>query len=199
MRRLLPCLLLCLCAGALSPGESRAWKTMGKRWESPTISYWVSDGRLEWPVEWGAYVWSASGANVRLVRAKSRPAAQVVFVAKQIPEGSSEAGLTELKAYGNTIKSAYVGLRLSLDPYQLALVATHELGHVIGLDHDDRGCSIMNSWLAVDHPFMCATPPNGKWWCRLLTANDVAGAIALYGGRPATPKQPIYCPRASQD
>jgi hypothetical protein len=133
------------------------------------------------------------------VRATSRRGAQVVVVAKAVPAGSSELGLTDVRFRGDSIISAYVGLKPSHDdPYQVALTATHEFGHVLGLDHEDRGCSIMNSRLRVDHPYRCVAPPAGKWWCRLLAADDVAGAIALYGGHTVELKRPAYCTRGER-
>jgi hypothetical protein len=195
MRRLLPCLLVSAYLGALLPGDGLAWKTTGNRWQGTTISYYVADRSLAWPTEWASYVWSSSGANVRLVRVKAAAAAQVVVEPESTSTGSHEAGVATLTTYGHSIAHARVGLRRGLDPYQLALVATHEFGHVLGLNHEDRACSVMNSWILQDHPEKCAQPPAGSWWCRLLTPDDVKGAIVIYGGRLRTPKQPVYCPR----
>ena len=66
-------------------------------------------------------------------------------------------------------------------------VIAHELGHVLGLVHDDRRCATMNSaaWSR------CGLPPS----CSILQADDVRGAIARYGGH-ARPLLPELCPPA---
>ena len=197
MRRFILLALLCCSLIAFVATEAGAWRTTGQRWQRTTISYYVSDRSLVWPVQWAAHAWSSSGANVRFVPAKSRNTAHVVVVRKQPRARSTEAGLADVTSYGNAISRAYVGLRGGLDPYQLALVATHEFGHALGLDHEDRSCAIMNSWITGYRPEKCSQPPAGYWWCRLLAADDIAGAIAIYGGRARAPKQPEYCPRHS--
>jgi hypothetical protein len=60
----------------------------------------------------------------------------------------------------------------------------HELGHVLGLVHEDRGCAAMNSRGSERGPAKCRPVERWEWRCRLLEHDDVAGAVALYGGRP---------------
>ena len=64
----------------------------------------------------------------------------------------------------------------------MALIVTHELGHVLGLDHEDRICATMNSYLVNNGPEHCPAAPEGMWVCRLLRTDDVRGAVSLYGG-----------------
>ena len=70
---------------------------------------------------------------------------------------------------------AQVGIRNGQDRYTMTLVVAHELGHVLGLDHEDRFCATMNSYLVDGHPEYCLAAPAGKWICRLLRADDVRG------------------------
>src|SRR4051812_49983106 len=77
----------------------------------------------------------------------------------------------------------------------MALITAHEFGHVIGLDHEDNVCATMNTVMYVNHPEHCAAPPNGMWVCRLLRADDVRGAVNLYGGVVRPLCGPGVCPR----
>src|SRR5207247_6024946 len=65
----------------------------------------------------------------------------------------------------------------------------HEMGHVLGLAHEQRRCATMNAALWEK----CARPPH-PWQahCRILEADDVRGAIRLYGGR-LRKVGPLYC------
>jgi len=75
----------------------------------------------------------------------------------------------------------------------MTLVLAHELGHVLGLDHEDRFCATMNSYLLDGHPEYCSAAPAGKWICRLLRTDDVRGAVSLYGGTVRPIRGPEFC------
>lgn len=189
MRLRLTPILAFACALLLAT-PAAAWRTTGRQWQTRTIGYHSLAPEYDWSLQWAAYVWNASGANIRFVRVP-RARAQVLVVRKQFPRDAPEAGVAITRARSDgTIVSAAVGIRGGLDAYEAALVATHELGHVLGLDHEDRGCAVMNSRLLGDRPFRCRAPSPGQWWCRLLTADDVAGAVRIYGGRAKDPARP---------
>ena len=68
-------------------------------------------------------------------------------------------------------------------------VLAHELGHVLGLGHEDRRCATMNSTLWWRCP---NSPQLGQYRCRLVNTDDVRGAVRRYGGR-VKPQDPLYC------
>lgn len=188
--RLRAATLLVLASALLLAAPADAWRTSGLRWQTRTIGYHNLASEYDWSLQWAAYVWNASGANVRFVPV-TRARAQVLVVRKQFPANALEDGIaiTRFRKDG-TIVSASVGIRGKLDVYEAALVATHEFGHVLGLEHEDRGCAVMNSRLLFDHPFKCRAPAPGDWWCQLLTADDIGGAVRIYGGTPKDPVRP---------
>jgi hypothetical protein len=64
-----------------------------------------------------------------------------------------------------------------------ALMVAHEFGHVLGLNHETRGCALMNptgSWRGAK---LCTSANPWEWRCDLLEYDDVRGAVALYGGK----------------
>jgi Matrixin len=91
--------------------------------------------------------------------------------------------------------AAKVGIQSGQDRYTMALVVAHELGHVLGLDHEDRMCATMNSFLVDGGPRHCREAPDGMWVCRLLRNDDVRGAVKLYGGVVRPIRGPEFCPR----
>ena len=78
------------------------------------------------------------------------------------------------------------------DPWtrnEMAIVAAHEFGHVLGLRHAKNTCAVMS----YQREKICPKPA-GQWEkrCRLLETDDVAGAIRRYGGR-ANALAPEFC------
>jgi hypothetical protein len=105
------------------------------------------------------------------------------------------AGDANVQRVNGRFVAAQVGLRSGQDRYTMALVVAHELGHVLGLDHEDRICATMNSYLVNRGPERCQAAPEGKWICRLLRADDVRGAVSLYGGTVRPIRGPEFCTR----
>jgi hypothetical protein len=186
MRTTLAALLLAL---VLVPNAG-AYHLEGGRWPTSTIRYYNEVPAYAWAVDTAAYSWNSSGAHVQFLKS-SRKNADVLLGIRWF----KIAGEARIQRVAGRIVGAKVGIRSGQDRYVMALVTAHELGHVLGLDHDDSVCATMNSHLDVDHPERCPAPPPGMWVCRLLRADDVRGAVSLYGGTARPPRGPEFCPR----
>jgi hypothetical protein len=142
-----------------------------------TITYYTETPAYAWSVDTAAYAWNTSGANVRFVKS-SRAKAKVLLGIRWY----KLAGDARVQLAGGSIVSAQVGIQTGHDRYEMALIVAHELGHVLGLDHETTRCATMNPSVASDHTTRCPAPPAGTWTCRLLQPDDVRGALRLYGG-----------------
>jgi hypothetical protein len=65
--------------------------------------------------------------------------------------------------------------------YNLTKTAAHELGHVIGIDHDYDECAAMNPYWQC--PLLQGDQDGPvEWRCRIVERDDAEGAVSLYGG-----------------
>ena len=186
MRATLAALVLALTVIPTASG----YRLEGGRWSTRTISYYNEVPAYAWAVDSAAFAWNSSGAHVRFVKAPRREAKVLLGIRWFTPLGEAQVDRTGGRIYG-----AKVGIRSGQDRYTMALVIAHELGHVLGLDHADATCATMNTHLAGDHLEHCAAPPARMWVCRLLRADDVRGAVRLYGGSVRPIRGPEFCAR----
>jgi hypothetical protein len=180
---------LALVLGLLAaPSAAGAYVIGGKRWPGRTITYYNGDKKLKRPVELAVRAWNTSGVRIRF-RPVSRARAQVVIRpggASITPFSSSEfdsgacSGFADLGWWPGrrqahvTLDRGCFGLLVSTE------VVVHELGHILGLNHPSRGCSVMT---ASPYLFCRSQPKEWEYRCRYLRADDLRGAVRLYGGR----------------
>jgi Matrixin len=181
--------VLLVLALALVPSAG-AYKFEGGRWASSTITYYNEVPAYSWAVDTAAFAWNSSGAHVQLLKS-SRSKANVLVGVRWF----KIAGEARLQRSHGRFVAAQIGIRNGVDRYTMALVFAHEFGHVLGLDHEDGVCATMNTELVDNHPEHCPAPPPGMWVCRLLRADDVRGAVKLYGGTVRPMRGPEFCPR----
>jgi len=114
-----------------------------------------------------------ANVGVRLRRDDRYP--DVTFVYHGSPcDGSAYVGFRRRRT-----STVWLGRGCSRD--LITLTAVHELGHVLGLDHETSRCARMNpSFDASGTPGRCARRPLSYWLAHPFTADDVRGLRALY-------------------
>jgi matrixin len=182
--------LVCLLAFALPCGRADAYHLEGGRWPTRAITYYTETQAYAWSVDTAAYAWNTSGAQIQFVKS-SRANAKVLVGIRWY----RHAGDATVHRVGGAFVRAEVGIQGGHDRYEMALIVAHEFGHVLGLDHQTGVCATMNPSVGDDHTTSCPAPPVGTWTCRLLQADDVRGAVALYGGAVRPWRGSPFCNR----
>ncbi len=165
------------------PGHELDWVGAGFRLPGPVITYAdLTGGRYPGMVESAVAAWNASGMRAHLVPGPVTRA-EVILKVGDAPfqQLSCTNGVTGV-AFGGPSGSTIWIAKGCADRLYRYYVATHELGHALGLDHEDARCATMGSSnLVMDRT--C-----GSWFrpCRLLQADDALGAVRLYGGKRAS-------------
>jgi hypothetical protein len=170
------------------PSSAGAFRLEGGRWPTSTITYYNEVSAYAWAVDSAAYAWNTSGARVQFRKSSRRDAKVLVGI-----RWFRAAGDANIQRIDGHFVGAKVGIQNGQDRYTMALVVAHELGHVLGLGHEDRVCATMNAYLVDNHPQYCDAAPAGQWVCRLLRADDVRGAVRLYGGTVRPIRGPEFC------
>lgn len=184
-------LLVAVASALLGVGHADAYQFEGGRWPTRTITYYNDTPADSWAVDTAAYAWNTSGARIQFVKS-SRSAAKVLIGIRWYKQPAGDAHVQRL---GTTFLDATVGIQAGHDRYETALIMAHELGHVLGLDHETGVCATMNPSVGGDHTTLCPAPQPGMWTCRLLQPDDVRGAVALYGGTVRPWRGSAFCPR----
>lgn len=165
------------------------------RGEGRVVTYYNTVPEHDWAVKRAVRAWNRSGAQVEFVP-DSRGDAELVIEGGAL--GLSGHASTITRSSGPQAGDAKVTIPSPSGErgqrFSVALIAAHELGHVVGLNHEDSGCATMNSTITAAAPARCRQPPAGRWRCGLLEEDDIQGAVKLHGGTPRPPRR-TYCPK----
>ena len=160
-------------------------------WPGGVVAYHVVTPSLRWSVQMAAAEWNRSGARVRLVE---RPAGKAPLSVRAMRGGGciGAVGFAPLGALPPGWHDT-IWLQARCGRFHLIEIAVHEFGHVLGLGHDTRHCSVMSPVTGggckdVLYPW--------EYRCHPLERIDVQRAVALYGGR--VPRRPRAAPCVSK-
>jgi hypothetical protein len=163
------------------------------------VTYYNGAPEHAWAVDRAVRAWSESGAQIRFAKVPRDQAEVRIGFDPGPPVLGGDTTLTYEGSGAQTLSGAEVRLPHFGDRraawakrFTMVTIAAHELGHALGLGHEDSGCAVMNAVIEGDVPSHCPKPPPGKWRCGLLELDDISGAVALYGGRPH-PSHERYC------
>jgi hypothetical protein len=186
--------LAALSLGSLLFDEgAEGYFAKGLAWPGGVIRYYNAATDQAWAVQRAVDAWNSSGAQVRFVAV---PASQAEVRIEHFPGVACTVNAEATTGYVPNAR-VYVFRRDQSSPYCNSYTAVqmiaHELGHVLGLGHETGGCALMNPTLTLQGPLLCPQAERWQWRCRLLTPDDVAGAIALYGGTARAKSGPRNC------
>ena len=183
--------LIALVGVVAAPAPADAYRKLGHRFAGP-LTYHTTMPAHRGAVRAAAQAWNRSGVRISL-KEVSRSRAKVLVVPYNLPCGGDARIASGRLLRASRMRLAKSG-RECTDRYSMTIVAAHEFGHILGLNHEDRRCATMNTSAGRTGGAGCSLDRPWEWRCRILEPDDVRGAVAIYGGRARKARSPAGCP-----
>jgi len=163
-----------------SEGDSMAddFSLVGAKWGSPELG--TAGGTVTWAVDDSisqadlqsinaAFAEWSEVANIQFEQVSSTAVSDIDFSEGAIDGASNVLGVASYSFSGGQLQNADIEFDSAdnLSGSELTLVATHEIGHAIGLGHFNDDPAVMNSTANFD--------------LTGLSQSDIDGIVALYG------------------
>lgn len=155
---------------------------VGAKWGAPELG--TAGGTVTWAVDDSisqadlqsinaAFAEWSEIANIQFEQVSSTAVSDIDFSEGAIDGASNVLGVASYSYSGGQLRNADIEFDSAdnLSGSELTLVATHEIGHAIGLDHYNGAPAVMNS--------------TANFSLDGLTQSDIDGVLALYGANPA--------------
>jgi len=156
----------------------------GHKWPRGQVTFYdAAPKAYRWSVDYAVQHLNRIGARVHFTRVSSRRKARLVLRENR---RQIEAGLADL-GYVKGRRSQASFNKRDRDRYETAMLVTHELGHVLGLEHPRSGrlCSVMNPQFFQACRFKTT---QASWVCGLMQPADLRPLQRAYGKRRSTAK-----------
>ena len=154
------------------------YSLVGAKWGSPELG--TAGGTVTWAVDDSisqadlqsinaAFAEWSEVANIQFQQVSSTAVSDIDFSEGAIDGASNVLGVASYSFSGGQLRNADIEFDSAdnLSGSELTLVATHEIGHAIGLDHYNGAPAVMNS--------------TANFSLDGLTQSDIDGVLALYG------------------
>ena len=152
--------------------SAASFSSAGTPWPVARITVWNETGYRA-PLRQAMEAWNAVGTRVTLAPAARRSTARIVV--GLLPASSAEERIGVGTVGWAPGAQGRVAVQPGLGPRAAAMALAHELGHVLGLGHEERACSVMSSSLELERTRAdcpIARCPDGNEDCVRCDAGD---------------------------
>ena len=190
----MPAVIALALAPVAMPGSAPAYRVDHHVVPQPTLKYFVALSDWRKPFD-------------RVVRALNRAHVGVRLQKAQIPEQASiqigrlehRCGFPGVNGATQTIQGGFAAIYLPRGCHGriASIIAAHELGHALGLKHENRRCALLNS--SGSGPDGIPTHCQGRrfdWLRHPFRADDLRGLRRLYHNTPPTARLRLRQPGA---